>query len=205
MRPTPCCNILRKAPAWRSKMRSGSPTRPTKIRMTSPRLSAPMCSSVTCARRGYRLWRASMASSTTHAARQRNCGIRCSAHARRKRPTTAWRGFTAGCKGALIGPLLFATLFVLPQLSQRRLDPRRTERQVADPPAGCVRDGVGDRGGRRAQRGFAGAERTFVRAVDQLDVDDRRFRHGEDRIARPVARPNAALLETHLLLQGPAR
>src|SRR5262249_56830061 len=48
------------------------------------------------------------------------------------------------------------------------------------------------------------AERALVRTVDQLDLDLRRFRHGEDRIAGPVARQNPLLVETHLLLQRPA-
>src|SRR5262249_1830799 len=71
-------------------------------------------------------------------------------------------------------------------LRQRRLDPRRIERQVADTLAGRIGKGVGDGGDRGPLRAFARAERTLVRTVDQLDLDLRRFRHGEDPIACPV-------------------
>src|SRR5262249_21390889 len=85
-----------------------------------------------------------------------------------------------------------------------RLDSRRVERQVADALAGRVGKGVGDGGDRGPLRAFARAERTLVRTVDQLDLDLRRFRHGEDRLAFPVPRPNPALAGTHPLLQPPA-
>ena len=89
-------------------------------------------------------------------------------------------------------------------LSQRRLDPRRVERKVADTLAGGVGEGIGNGGDRGALRAFTGAQRALIRTVDQLDLDLRRLRHGEDRIARPVARQNPVFVETHLLLQRPA-
>ena len=46
---------------------------------------------------------------------------------------------------------------------------------------------------------------TLVRPVDQLHRDLRHVRHGQDRIARPVARLDAVLVEPHLLVQRPAR
>src|SRR6266511_1420022 len=99
---------------------------------------------------------------------------------------------------------LFATRYSTLELTQRRFDARRIERQVADAFAGCIGEGVDDGGDRRPLRAFACAERTLIRTVDQLDLDLRRFRHGEDRIAGPVARQNPAPIETHLLLQRPA-
>src|SRR5262249_20755058 len=93
----PCCNIWRKAPAWPRRTRSGSPTRPERTQTICLRRSAPMCSSVTCAPRACRSWRASTATSTMRAGRQRSCAIKCSARARRSRLTTALLGSTARC------------------------------------------------------------------------------------------------------------
>src|ERR687887_1879024 len=105
-----------------------------------------------------------------------------------------------------MAPIVFAirnSLFDL-ELAQRRLNARRVEWQVADALARCIGEGVDNRGSRGPLRGFARAQRTLVRTVDQLDFDARRFRHGKDWIARPVARADPALVEAHLLLQGPA-
>src|SRR5258708_6525399 len=65
-------------------------------------------------------------------------------------------------------------------------------------------EGVDDGGDRRALRAFAGAERTFGWTVDQLDLDLRHVRHGEDRIARPIASLDPVLVEANFLLEGPA-
>src|SRR4029079_16099465 len=89
-------------------------------------------------------------------------------------------------------------------LSQRRLDPRRVERKIADTFASGVGEGIGNGGDRGALGAFTGAQRALVRAVDQLDLDLWHLRHGQDRIARPVARQDPAFVETHLLLQRPA-
>src|ERR1043166_573249 len=79
------------------------------------------------------------------------------------------------------------------------------ERQVADGLAGRVRERIGDRGDDRALRALADAERPFGRTIDQRDGDLRHLRHGEDRIVRPVAREDSALIELHFLVQRPAR
>src|SRR5262245_54804531 len=88
-------------------------------------------------------------------------------------------------------------------LGQRRLHPSRIERQVADALAGGVGEGIGDGGDRRPLRAFARAERALARTIDQLDLDLRRLRHGQNRIARPIAREDAVLVEAYLLLQRP--
>src|SRR5712692_6858436 len=90
------------------------------------------------------------------------------------------------------------------RLTQRGLDPRWMERQIADALAGGMGEGIGDGGDRRSLRAFARSERTLARTVDQLDLDLGRLRHGEDRIAGEVARQDAALVEAHLFLQRPA-
>jgi hypothetical protein len=47
----------------------------------------------------------------------------------------------------------------------------RRQRQVAQAFAGCGREGIGNRGGGGTLRGFAGAERSLLRPIDQLDLD----------------------------------
>src|SRR5262249_12964463 len=106
-----------------------------------------------------------------------------------------------GCSPSTTPYLLFATCY---SLTQRRLDPRRMKRQVANTLAGGVGKGVGNGGDPGTLPALARAERALARTVDQLDLDCRRFRYGEDRIARPVARENSAGVEAHLLLQRPA-
>src|SRR5262245_1141048 len=88
-------------------------------------------------------------------------------------------------------------------LGQCRFDPCRIERQVADALAGGIGEGVGNGGNGWALRALARAERTLARAVDQLDLDLGRFRHGEDRIALPITRQDAVLVEAHLFFQRP--
>src|SRR5262245_43926260 len=120
----------------------------------------------------------------------------------------ATRALAIGCSPSttpyvLRAYFLFATRYCY-QLTQRRLDPRRVERQVADAFAGGVGKSIGNGGHRGALRTFARAERAFARTVDQLDLDRRRFRHRQDGIACPVARQNPAPVEAHLFLQRPA-
>src|ERR1700704_3425270 len=100
--------------------------------------------------------------------------------------------------------LLYSLFAIRVPLRQRRLDPRRVERKIADALAGRIGESIGNGSDRRTLRAFTGAQGALVRAIDQLDLDLRRLRHGEDRIARPVTREDAVLVEAHLLLQGPA-
>ena len=53
-------------------------------------------------------------------------------------------------------------------------------------------------------RAFADAERGIAGAVDQFGLHLRHLAEAQDRIAVPVARGDAVLVEPHLLLQGPA-
>src|SRR5262249_60564442 len=62
----------------------------------------------------------------------------------------------------------------------------------------------GDGRNRRPLRSLAGAKRALVGAVDELDLDLGRFRHGEDRIGEPIARLDAVTIELYLLVQRPA-
>src|SRR5262245_35948642 len=77
------------------------------------------------------------------------------------------------------------------ELRQHGFHPRRMERQVADAPAGGMRERIGNRRDRGSLRAFARSERALGRTIDQLDLDLRRFRHGEDRVARPVLAEDA--------------
>src|SRR5262249_2727989 len=63
---------------------------------------------------------------------------------------------------------------------EHRLDALGIKRQVAQTPAGRVREGVGDGSNHRALRAFACAERFFARPVDQLDFNLRHLRHAQD-------------------------
>jgi salicylate hydroxylase len=68
-----CCNIWRRAPAWRSRMRSASPTASKLRRAITPAPSRPIRRRAICAPGGCRSWRASTASSITPAASRAIC------------------------------------------------------------------------------------------------------------------------------------
>src|SRR5437763_5345393 len=68
-----------------------------------------------------------------------------------------------------------------------------------------MRDGVADCCDGRPAAGLADPERRPVYdRVDQIDGDLGHLAEAQHRIAFPVARADAVLVETHALLQGPA-
>ena len=60
-------------------------------------------------------------------------------------------------------------------LTECRRDALGAERKAAQAAAASIGKGVGDGGGHRPLRGFAGAERLLLIVVDQGDEDLRRF------------------------------
>ena len=71
------------------------------------------------------------------------------------------------------------------------------------PVAGMDRVGDGGRGG--AGGGLAGAEEGLAPGIDQHGLEFRHVVEAEDRVGIPVAAGDAAAIEGHRLVQGPAR
>src|SRR5438270_6109956 len=68
-----------------------------------------------------------------------------------------------------------------------------------------MRNGIADRGDARAAARLPDSEcRAVSGRLDQLDGDLRHLAEAQYRVALPVARADAALIEPHALLQGPA-
>ena len=77
-------------------------------------------------------------------------------------------------------------------LTECRLDALGDKREVAQAVARGIGKGIGDRGGHRSLRGFARAERLLGTTVEQGDESFGNFGHGQDGIAAPIPRGNAA-------------
>src|SRR5262245_58918351 len=137
-------------------------------------------------------------------------------------PTMSLIGFAeSSCAGAAAGasstrPASRATRpngFMFPSRAvfssvtgqQRRRDALARQRQIAQAYAERPRHRIADGRGRRSHRGLADAERRLVRRVDEADLDLRHLGEFQDRIIVPGGRGDAAVVEPHLLLQGPTR
>src|SRR5262249_30586228 len=89
-------------------------------------------------------------------------------------------------------------------LAECASDALGAERKIAQTVACSMGKGVGNGRCHWPLRGFACAERLFVRPVDQNILDIGYCGHGQDRIAAPVARGDAVAVEADSLVQGPA-
>src|SRR5205085_8489090 len=79
------------------------------------------------------------------------------------------------------------------------------QRQIADAGAQRMRDGVADSRDGWSAACLADPERRPVGGgVDQLDGDLGHFAEAQYRVALPIARTDAVLVEPHAFLQGPA-
>src|SRR3984893_1987014 len=99
----------------------------------------------------------------------------------------------------------FSPLYRACRSGHRLLDAVRGERHAAHAHAGGVEDRVGDRGGHRPDRRFAGARRGDFRMVEQHGLNLlRRLGDVEDRVADPIHRGHGLVVELDLLPQGAA-
>src|SRR6185437_8616629 len=78
------------------------------------------------------------------------------------------------------------------------------DRQIADAHAEAVEYGVRNGRGDRAMRGFTGADRIDLGALDHLDLNLRHFGETQDRIVSPAIAGDTLTIKPHTLLQDPA-